>query len=330
MTNFKKKLQYFFGFGVTALLLSATVTSCTKDNTVLYPVEKGDSTATYLENLRNYKKSDHQIMAAYFRTWRDRATDPAVNKTSMKELPDSLDIAFVFPDYTPEGNAFWDSLRTSYVPHLRARGTKVVMTLDIGAVLDKNFPNTTTGYEALAQKIIADKITRYDLDGIDFDVEREIEGEDLQRATGVFNALSKSLGPKSGTGKLLIYDTNQDGGTPLFTAVHPTVDYVLVQSYGRGVSSLQSTFNTYTNKIRPNQYLIGFSFYEERGAYWGDVTSPLTSSRAYNYTIWNPSQGKKGGVFSYAVDRDGVVQGQNQIVPTNYSVTRQLISAVNP
>jgi len=199
-------------------------------------------------------------MAAYFRTWRDRATDPIVNKASMKELPDSLDIAFVFPDYTLEKNAFWDSLRTSYVPHLRARGTKVVMTSDIGAVLDKNYPNTIVGYEVLAHKI-----TKYDLDGIDFDVERGLNAEDLQRATGVFTALSKSLGPKSGTGKLLTDDTNQNGDTPLFTNIHPFVDYVLVQSYGRGIDGLQSTFDSYSSTIRLGQYLIGFSFYEERG-----------------------------------------------------------------
>ncbi|MCS4226314.1 glycoside hydrolase family 18 [Sphingobacterium sp. BIGb0165] len=327
MTKFKNNVTYYFGYGLTVLLLSASVFSCTKDNTVLYPA---DTAANYLENLRNYKKSDHQIMAGYFRTWRDKATDPANNKTSMKELPDSLDIAFVFPDYTPETNAFWDSLKTSYVPHLRARGTKVVMTADIGAALDKNFPNTAAGYEALATKIINDKITKYDLDGIDFDVERSLNTEDLQRATGVFTALSKSLGPKSGTGKLLIYDTNQEGNTPLFTAVHGLLDYVLVQSYGRSVNGLQSTFNSYSGKILPNQYLIGFSFYEENGANWGDVTSPLASSRAYSYTNWNPTQGKKAGVFSYAIDRDGVPYGQNQIVPTNYPVTRQLISLVNP
>ncbi|ULT25260.1 hypothetical protein KUH03_41670 [Sphingobacterium sp. E70] len=46
------------------------------------------------------------------------------------------------------------------------------MTADIGAALDKSFPNTAAGYEALATKIINDKITKYDLDGIDFDVER--------------------------------------------------------------------------------------------------------------------------------------------------------------
>jgi len=327
MRNFKKEAIYFFGFGVAALLLSASITSCTKDNTVLYAV---NDTADYLENLRNYKKSDHQIMAGYFRTWRDKATDPATNKTSMKELPDSLDIAFVFPDYTPPTNAFWDSLKTSYVPHLRARGTKVVMTADIGATLDKSFPNTPAGYEALATKIISEKITAYNLDGIDFDVERSLNTEDLQRATGVFTALSKSLGPKSGTGQLLIYDTNQEGNTPLFTAVHALVDYVLVQSYGRSVSGLQNTFNSYAGKILPNQYLIGFSFYEENGANWGDVTSPLANSRAYKYSNWNPTQGKKAGVFSYAIDRDGVPYGQNQIVPTNYPVTKQLISLVNP
>nr|WP_313533364.1 hypothetical protein [Sphingobacterium athyrii] len=175
------------------------------------------------------------------------------------------------------------------MPHLRARGTRVVMTADIGAALDKNFPSTPAGYETLAAKIISEKITQYNLDGIDFDVEHSLKTEDLQRATGAFTALSKYLGPKSGTDKWLIYDTNQDGNTPLFTAVHGLIDYVLVLSYGRSLSGLQATFNSYAGKILPNQYLIEFSFYEENGANWGDVTSPLASSRAYKYTNWNPT-----------------------------------------
>ncbi|MDF2514917.1 MAG: chitinase [Sphingobacterium sp.] len=324
-----KGIKELLFVGGATMAIALSFSSCRKEASSL-GLQPTDSLTSYLEKLRTYKKSDHQIMAAYFRTWRDRATDPIVNKTSMKELPDSLDIAFVFPDYTPEDNTFWDSLKTSYVPHLRARGTKVVMTTDIGAALDKNFPNTPAGYAALADKIIAEKMTRYDLDGVDFDVERNLSAEDLQRAIGVFNALSKRLGPKSGTDKLLIYDTNQDGTTSLFTAVHGLINYVLVQSYGRSMGSLQPTYNTYANLIRPDQYLIGFTFYEERSAGWGDVGIPLEDSRAFNYVMWNPSQGKKGGIFSYAVDRDGVPQGESDIVATTYSVTRRLISAVNP
>lgn len=332
----QKKTRSWLGKLFTMSLIGLSITSCSEDG--LHPdvsLESGQPSSLELDaqalaDLRAYKESDHQIMAAYFRTWRDYATDPAVNQTSMKELPDSLDIAFVFPDYTPEGNAFWDSLATSYVPHLHERGTKVVMTSDVGALLDTSFPNTPEGYQALAEKILAEMVTRYDLDGVDFDVERSLNTEELQRAIGVLTALSQYLGPQSGTDKLLIYDTNQSGTTALFTAVHPLIDYVLVQSYGRTVSSLQSTFNTYADKVRPNQYLIGFSFYEENGAYWRDVSTPLEQSRAYSYATWNPTQGTKGGIFSYAVDRDGVADGQNNIVPTTYPVTRALISVMNP
>ncbi|SEN99615.1 Putative glycoside hydrolase Family 18, chitinase_18 [bacterium A37T11] len=289
-----------------------------------------DSMALYLKSLNDYKKSEHQLMAAYFRTWRDKATDPVANKTSMKELPDSLDIALVFPDYTPADNAFWDSLKVVYVPHLHSRGTKVVMSKGISNLINPDYANNEEGYIALAKKIFEENVQAYSLDGLDLDVERSFNPEELERVEGVMKALSKYLGPKSGSDKLLIYDTNQGGNTNLFSVAYSLVDYAIVQSYGRSINTLQDTFDSYANKIKPSQYLIGFSFYEERGTYWGDVTNPLQNSRAYSYAKWQPSQGTKGGIFSYAVDRDGVPQGQNDIVPTTYSVTRELISVMNP
>lgn len=189
-----KRSTQCVGFMLSAVAIALSLSSCSKDigaGVEVSTVAASNAVQASLEDLRAYKASDHPIMAAYFRTWRDKATDPSVNKTSMKELPDSLDIAFVFPDYTPADNAFWDSLKTSYVPHLRERGTKVVMTADVSTLLDTSFPNTPQGYTALAAKIIAEKVTAYDLDGIDFDVERSLNTTELQRATGVLRALSQ-------------------------------------------------------------------------------------------------------------------------------------------
>lgn len=262
-------------------------------------------------------------MMSYFRTWRDTASDPSINTTNMAQLPRGVDVAFVFPDGS-EPQAFWTALRDSYVPTLHARGTKVVQSVGIAQLLDRSYPNTTTGYAALAQHLMDSKVTAYGLDGLDVDVERTLSGEDLERATGVLTALSGSLGPSSGTGRLLIFDTNLDGNQPLFTTVAPTVDFVLEQSYGRSVSGLQSTWDTYADDISPCQYLIGFSFYEERGANWGDTTTPMMLSRAWQYADWQPTGAQKGGIFSYAVDRDGVPIGDDTLAPTTYSWTTAL------
>ncbi|WP_436499713.1 EndoS/ChiA family endoglycosidase [Actinokineospora sp. HUAS TT18] len=264
-----------------------------------------------------------QKMFVYFRTWRDFAKDPAVNKTRMSDLPAEVDVAIVFPWDTPPDNPFWTALRDDYVPALHARGTKLVYTYGIDGLLDRAYPNTAQGYSDLADRLLGDSVVKYGLDGIDVDIERDLAGEDLQRATGVFKALRAKL-----TGKLLILDTNQDGSNSLFRNVHGDIDYLLEQSYGRSVSGLQSTWDTYRPYIAADKYLIGFSFYEENGAYWGDVIPPFETSRAYQFAQWQPSGAIKGGLFEYAVDRDGIAQGDNALRPTTYSWTKDLKRAM--
>lgn len=290
--------------------------------------------------LKAYKKSDHQMMAAYFRTWRDRATGPG-NQTSMKELPDSLDIAIVFPAYTPPESAFWDSLTSSYIPYLRERGTKVIMTIGQGILVDDTYENTEEGYKKKANEIYA-MVMKYDLDGLDVDVEGNLSDTDLQKAIGVFDALSAELGPKSGTGKLLVLDSNSPvalGGEyarkniDLIVGVYGYIDYFFLQAYGRSVSGIATPLQTLQARIPgfdTRKFFAGFSFYEERGARWGDVSIPLEGSTAYDYATWQPDTGQKGGIFSYAVDRDGVPEGEDEILPTDYPVTRALISVMNP
>jgi len=308
-------------------LLSMSVllwTSCSKNENPVV-VEKDTEQEKYLKSLNEYKKSDHSLMFAYYRTWRDIATDPTQNQTSMKDLPDSLDLVFVFPDFTPEGSPYWDSLRTSYVPYLRERGTKVIMTAGINALLNKEYANNEDGYKQLAKKLYEDNVAKFNLDGFDIDFEQSLSKEEQERAIGVTKALSQYMGPKSKTGKLLIYDTNRDGTNTLFEPISEYLDYILVQSYGRSSSdqSLQNTFNTYASFLHPSKYLIGFYS-------WNDTNPILENSRAYAYAKWQPTQGKKGGIFSYAVDRDGIPDGENRILKPTYEVTKQLISTMNP
>lgn len=306
-------------FAAGALAGSASV--CPSDNS--------HASGAALQKIIDYKNGDHEMMGAYFRSWRDVASNPDVNKVSLEDLPDCVDIAFVFSE-GDEPEAFYTALKNKYVPTLRSRGTKVVRTVGIKTLLDTSYSNDAKGYQQLADHILETAVTAHNLDGLDVDVEQSLSASQLKQATGVFNALSKSLGPKSGTGKLLIYDTNQNGNTALFKAVHSTVSYVLVQSYGRSVSGLQGTFDTFSPYINANQYLIGFTFYEERGTKWGDTIAPINTSRAYKYAKWEPKSGHKGGIFSYATDRDGVKQGDDKIQSTDFSWTRELISVMNP
>ncbi|KAM3507427.1 hypothetical protein MY11210_007151 [Beauveria gryllotalpidicola] len=314
----KLSILSFITLGV-ASVIAGSASVCPSDNT--------HTTGAALQNIVDYKKGDHQLMAGYFRSWRDIASS-ATNKVSMLDLPDCLDIVFVFPD-GDEPAAFWTALNDIYVPALHQRGTKVVKSVGIAQLINSTWENTSAGWKDLADALMKD-VDDYGLDGLDIDVEQNLSAAQLQQATGVFNALSEKLGPKSGTGKLLIFDTNKDGSQPLWQNVYTTISYVLIQSYGRSTSSLQNTYDSFKSYISSKQYFIGFSFYEENGADWEDTTTPITSSRAWQFAKWQPSGATKGGIFSYAIDRDGVPIGDNTIQPTDFSWTRQLISAMNP
>ncbi|UTT52714.1 EndoS/ChiA family endoglycosidase [Microbacterium maritypicum] len=272
---------------------------------------------------------------AYYRTWRDANAswpgsendpeNPANNTQRMDDLPAGVDVAFVFNAYVSDDSGFWDVLKNEYVPNLHAQGTRVVRTVDIGVILDAPAADTPAAYAAAADEILAEYVTDDGLDGLDVDMERSLTAAQVARVTGVFRALSEHLGPQSGTDRLFIYDTNQEGTHPLTAGIAPYVSYALVQSYGRSVSGLQSTWESYAPYFDACQYLIGFSFYEERGQDWGDTTEPFDASRAAQYADWQPTGATKAGIFSYAVDRDGKVPGDDTITESDFSWSTRLI-----
>ena len=272
---------------------------------------------------------------AYYRTWRDKYAswpgsenepeNPANNTQRMDDLPEGVDVAFVFNAYVSDDSGFWDVLRNEYVPNLHAQGTKLVRTVDIGVVLNAPDADTPEAYAAAADELLAEYVTDDGLDGLDVDMERALTPQQVARAAGVFEALSAHIGPQSGTDRLFIYDTNQSGTHPLTAEIAPYVDYVLVQSYGRDVDGLQATWETYAPYFDACQYMIGFSFYEERGHDWGDTTTPFGQSRAAAYARWQPEGETKGGIFSYAVDRDGKVVGDDTITASRFVWSKRLI-----
>lgn len=262
---------------------------------------------------------------AYFRTWHDEAVDPS-RPNSIGEVPEEIDLVFVFPDHTPDDSPFWDVLRDEYVPTLHGRGTRVARTTSIRAVLDPAFPDTPSGHRANAEHLVETMVEAHGLDGLDIDMEQTLDEAETARAVGVFRELSRLIGPRSGTDRLFVYDTNRDGDVPLFVATAGCFDFVLVQSYGRSVSSLQPTWDTFAPHIDAEQYLIGFSFYEENDDWneWNDTSEPFEDSRAVAFADWQPEGAVKGGIFSYAVDRDGVAFEDDEIHRTTYEWSKRL------
>lgn len=281
-----------------------------------------------------YKNSDHQISAGYYRTWRDSATTSG-NIPSMRWLPDSLDMVMVFPNYTPADNPYWNTLKTNYVPYLHKRGTKVIITLGDLSSATTTGGQDSIGYSSWAQGIYNKWVGEYNLDGIDIDVESNPSGATLTKFVAATKALSKYFGPKSGTGKTFVYDTNQNP-TNFFTQTASRYNYVFLQAYGRSSSNLTTVSGLYAPYINMKQFLPGFSFYEENGYpgnYWNDVRYPQNGTgRAYDYARWQPKTGKKGGVFSYAIDRDAPLTSStdNTLRAPNFRVTKDLIKIMNP
>lgn len=253
-------------------------------------------------------------------------------------------------------------LSTKHVPKLNKQGTRVIRTIpwrflaggdNSGIAEDTSkYPNTPEGNKALAKAIVDEYVYKYNLDGLDVDVEHdsipkvngEASDENLKRSIDVFEEIGKLIGPKGvDKSRLFIMDsTYMADKNPLIERGAPYIDLLLVQVYGaRGeqgefqndtklvTETPEERWQGYSKYIRPEQYMIGFSFYEERagsGNLWYDINSrkdedtangintDITGTRAERYARWQPKTGGiKGGIFSYAIDRDGVAHQPKQI-----------------
>lgn len=304
------------------------------------------------------------LYGGYFRTWHDKTSDPTEKDkvNSMGELPKEVDLAFIFHDWTKDYSLFWKELATKHVPKLNKQGTRVIRTIpwrflaggdNSGIAEDTSkYPNTPEGNKALAKAIVDEYVYKYNLDGLDVDVEHDsipkVNGkasdENLKRSIDVFEEIGKLIGPKGADKScLFIMDsTYMADKNPLIERGAPYIDLLLVQVYGaRGeqgefqndtklvTETPEERWQGYSKYIRPEQYMIGFSFYEERagsGNLWYDINSrkdedkangintDITGTRAERYARWQPKTGGiKGGIFSYAIDRDGVAHQPKQI-----------------
>ncbi len=296
------------------------------------------------------KNYNEPLLMAYYRTWRDEAMPhdsnsnlPDPNVTKMTDIPNEVDIVSVFHYVTPgtDEQGFWDTLRDEYIPELHSRGTRAVRTLDYSAVLkiqDETGKDgttlTTDDYKVFAQKMIDTYMTPWNLDGLDIDMETELNQNQVTVLSGVFEQLSNILKIKEGSDKLLIYDTNKDNHD-LFKKIAPHISYLFIQAYGRNPSSLDRTWDTYKSDISSTKVLFGISFYEEQDrTNWNDASGPFSeeaylNSRAYQYAKWQPEGGEKGGMFVYAVDRDGKSYGDNTISETDFAWTRRIDQTIH-
>ncbi|WP_326623845.1 endo-beta-N-acetylglucosaminidase family protein [Streptococcus pyogenes] len=358
-----------------------------KGKEILAKAQQADKQAQELAKMKIPEKIPMKplhgpLYGGYFRTWHDKTSDPTEKDkvNSMGELPKEVDLAFIFHDWTKDYSLFWKELATKHVPKLNKQGTRVIRTIpwrflaggdNSGIAEDTSkYPNTPEGNKALAKAIVDEYVYKYNLDGLDVDVEHDsipkVNGkasdENLKRSIDVFEEIGKLIGPKGvDKSRLFIMDsTYMADKNPLIERGAPYINLLLVQVYGsqgeKGVfqndtklvtDTPEERWQGYSKYIRPEQYMIGFSFYEERagsGNLWYDINvedesnpnigKEIKGTRAERYAKWQPKTGGvKGGIFSYAVDRDGVAHPKkngyknpklDNIVTSDYSVSKAL------
>ena len=212
----------------------------------------------YYEQLRAYKKSDHEVSFGWFGGWTGKGASLYL---SLEGLPDSTDLVSIWGQAFPLDNERKKDLK--YVQEVK--GTRVMTCLILGSI-GKGYtpPEINNNWKELGYETEIDCLKDYwgySLDkGIDADVEQAIrryanaicdtvykygyDGFDIDFEPGYISSgnlvlqndrveifveeLGKRLGPMSGTGKLLVVD-----GEPqkMPSSVGKYFDYFIVQAY---------------------------------------------------------------------------------------------------
>lgn len=237
MKNISKILLLFIG-------ASCLFAACDTDAEIKDPENLTDpaKSEAYYAALREYKKTDHPVAFGWFGNW---VGSGASLENSLRGLPDSVDFVSIW------GN--WKNLSAEKKADLNyvqtVKGTRALMCFIVANIGDQLTPEGQTaeaywGYTegdeaSMAAAIekyasqLCDTIDKYGYDGFDWDYEPNygsygnIAGNPEHERIFV-EALSKRVGPKSGTGRLLVID-----GEPqtVNSELGAHFDYFIVQAY---------------------------------------------------------------------------------------------------
>ena len=321
---------------VVCLVLAAAVASCTKETTperinIQHPDQQSPILRdnAYYQNLRAYKQTKHKLAFGWYGSW---TAVGASYQSRLISAPDSMDIISIWSQWhtlTPQQMADKEFVQ-------KTLGTKVTYTifsdklpepfLEIG-----NGEYTDEAIEAYAKAYCKDSMDKYQYDGIDIDYEPgygasgPFVGHDNALFTKLINAMSKYVGPKSGTGRLLIID-----GVPYAVdrSVVDCFDYGIVQAYASsGYTDLQNRFNNADAKgWKPEQYIFAENF----ESYWKTGGVDFTDREGnrmpslYGMATFNPTQGAGAGFGAYHME----YEYGNSAMP--YQFMRNAIQMANP
>lgn len=269
----------------------------------------------YYQNVRDFKKSDHEISYAYYEAWSPEEgisgyKDPASWGERMVGLPDSIDIVNLWmgiPTAETHPIAYADmkycqeKLGTRFVMHGDASHYNHKFTVD-GVDYDLK---TDRGDEAMAAyaKHIVRQVLEPGLDGVDVDFEGW-SGADLVR---LIKELGKYFGPKGeDPSKLLIVDYFSTG---VPTEIVEYCDYIVQQAY-----SNQTSLTPPSNV--PSEKMI---YCETFGVFYA------TGGKLLDYARWEPGKGRKGGCGVFFLGRN-----YNSASGIPYNEFRKAIQIMNP
>lgn len=312
------KTKIFFGAFVLAVM-GLVITSCDNDVEIMEIQSLYKYDAQYFENLRTWKKTDHEISYAYYASWSN-----SQNPTSWGErflgLPDSMDIVNLWTDIpTPESypvaykdmvycqnvkgtrfvmhgdashynHTFWDRVwnkdtqEFEYVYETDGSGNQVLD--DKGNPKHKMVKTQSGNEESLRSyaRWAVDTLVKCGLDGVDFDY----EGWNSHDMSVVANECNKYLGPEGKWAeKLFIIDWF--GSAP--NGCDEYTDYFIRQAY-----TWQIGFQTGTGG-RPMEKTV---FCESTGA--ESEKGGVNGARVRDYARFKPATGHKGGFGAFYVD----------------------------
>ncbi len=262
----------------------------------------------YYENLREYKKSNHQISYMWFA---DYTTSLSVG-TRFLGLPDSLDVCSLWSGIPTKESMpeIYEEMR--FVQ--KVKGTKIVYCTfpSVG-----NKPEIMELPEDQRVKALGDQIlnTIYqnDLDGVDMDYEIGSDWMYGQHTVELIEYLGQYIGPKGkDPEKLLIVDVTT--GAQQLLGGYEYLSYLISQSYSVTTGSyLQQLYNKVSDKLDSKRFVVtvnmgddyqtgGIVFIENDGnttsAYGGKLYSLEGMAR------WSPAEGPKGGFGAFYGHRD--------------------------
>mgnify|MGYP000926531087 CR=1 FL=1 len=316
----------------------------------------------YYESLRAYKKSKHQITFGWFGNW---SGEGAALTNSLIGIPDSVDMVSIWgnwSDMTPAKKADLEFCQ-------KVKGTKFLLCLILRNIGDQatpqevrdnyeenGFPSEDAAVkdywgwidadnEAIEMAIrkyanaICDTVDRYNYDGFDIDFEPNFGNPGNMASYGermlIFaNELSKRLGPKSNTGKILVVD-GEPQTMPAESGEY--FDYFIVQAYKSPNDKdldkrLLGTVTNYeghlTEQEVTNKYIVTENFESVSAAMDGGYPFKDRNNNEMKslegMARWKPNNGfEKGGVGTYHMEAE---------FPTNpeYKNLRKAIQIMNP